>query len=42
MEEAAANAAGRAIMNSAEQKVNENGDSCCPSMSFNKEYFGFV
>ena len=41
MEQAAANAAGRAIMNSAEQKVNENGDSCCPSMSFQQRVFWF-
>ena len=41
MENAAANAAGQAIMNTAEAKVNENGDSCCPSMSFQQRVFWF-
>ena len=41
MEGAAANAAGQAIMNTAEAKVNENGDSCCPSMSFQQRVFWF-
>ena len=41
MEGAAANAAGQAIMNTAEQKVNENGDSCCPQMSFQQRVFWF-
>ena len=41
METAAANAAGQAIMNTAEAKVNENGDSCCPSMSFQQRVFWF-
>ena len=41
MEQAAADVAGRAIMNSAEQKVNENGDSCCPQMSFQQRVFWF-
>ena len=41
MENAAANAAGQAIMNTAEQKVNENGDSCCPQMSFQQRVFWF-
>ena len=41
MEQTAANAAGQAIMNTAEAKVNENGDSCCPSMSFQQRVFWF-
>ena len=41
MEQAAANAAGQAMMNTAEQKVNENGDSCCPGMSFQQRVFWF-
>ena len=41
MEQAAANAAGQAMMNTAEQKVNENGDSCCPNMSFQQRVFWF-
>jgi len=41
MEQTAADAAGRAIMNTAEQKVNENGDSCCPQMSFKQRVFWF-
>ena len=41
MEGAAANAAGQAIMNTAEAKVNENGDSCCPSMTFKQRVLWF-